>query len=261
MLQAAVDDPVARARIDSAVLQAILHVRNGRADAGLQRIDGSARYRARNFGEAHPLTVESKAVRAMAYQALRRDRDALSDYEIVFRSLFAPETSFADAEPAGLRGFYTPIALHSFLSMVEAAYRESPARGVTDGMASDAFRVADRLRASAVQQALIDASARVAIGNPEIAEFARREQDTRRQSREPLRSSTRNSRRTRGSRRRPRSARRRSRTRPRRRRNARWRASAAPRSRSRARLSRRPTRPVARSCASSRRAFPPTGRS
>lgn len=184
MLQAAADDPVARARIDSAVLQAILHVRNGRADAGLQRIDGSARYRARNFGEAHPLTVESKAVRAMAYQALRRDRDALSDYEIVFRSLFAPETSFVDAEPAGLRGFYTPIALHSFLSMVAAAYRESPARGVSDGMASDAFRVADRLRASAVQQALIDASARVAIGNPEIAEFARREQDTRRQSRE-----------------------------------------------------------------------------
>ena len=41
--QSAVDDPVARARIDSAVLQAILHVRNGRADAGLQRIDGSAR--------------------------------------------------------------------------------------------------------------------------------------------------------------------------------------------------------------------------
>jgi CHAT domain-containing protein len=184
MREATAADAVARARFDSPVLQAFLHLVNERTAAALQRIDPATRYRARNYGETHPLTIEAKSVRAMIYQAQGQTRNALSDYGAVFDSIFATDTSFADAEPAGLRGFYTPLALRSYLRLVEAMYRENGNRGVSDAVASDAFRVADRLRASAVQQALIDGSARVAATNPAIADLSRREQDERRKSRE-----------------------------------------------------------------------------
>jgi hypothetical protein len=143
MLQAAADDPVARARIDSAVLQAILHVRNGRADVGLQRIDGSARYRARNFGEAHPLTIESKAVRAMAYQALRRDRDALSVYEIVFRSLFAPRPVRGRRAGRPARVLHAHRA-HSFLSIGRGGVSREPNARRLRRHGERRIRVADR---------------------------------------------------------------------------------------------------------------------
>jgi CHAT domain-containing protein len=184
MREATADDSVARSRIDSALLQAFLHLVNGRLDAAFQRIDGNVRYRGRNFGESHPLTIEAKTVRAMVLQAQGQTLAALFDYDAILKSIFAPETTFADAEPPGLRGFYTPIALRSYLRLVEAKFREGGPRGVSDTMANDAFRVADRLRASAVQQALIDSSARVAAVNPEMAGIARREQDERRKTRE-----------------------------------------------------------------------------
>jgi CHAT domain-containing protein len=184
MREATVTDAVARARFDGAILQSFLHLVNGRADAALQRIEPALRYRGRNYGESHPLTIEAKAVRAMIYQAQGQTRAALGDYDAVFGSIFAADTSFADAEPAGLRGFYTPLALRSYLRLVGTSFRESGGRGVSESMASDAFRVADRLRASVVQQALIDSSARVAASNPAMAELSRREQDERRKSRD-----------------------------------------------------------------------------
>jgi CHAT domain-containing protein len=184
MREATAADAVARIRTDSPVLQSFLHLVNGRVDIAFQRIDGTAKYRGRNYGEAHPLTIEAKTVRAMVYQAQGQTRAALLDYDAVFRSIFAPETTFADAEPAGLRGFYAPLALRAYLRLVETSFREGGARAVSDSMASDAFRVADRLRASVVQQALIDSSARVAASNPEMAERFRREQDERRRMRD-----------------------------------------------------------------------------
>ena len=183
---ATAQDPVARQRIDSAVLDSFLHLVNGRTDAALQRLTPSINYRIRNFGDTNPQTVEAKAVRAMVYQAMGQTRNALSDYDAVLASIFKPETTFADVEPAGLRSFYVPLALQSYLRLVATSYKEGGARGVSDATASDAFRVADRLRSSVVQQALIDSSARFAAANPEIAELTRREQDERRKTRDAI---------------------------------------------------------------------------
>jgi CHAT domain-containing protein len=186
MHEATANDSVARRRFDTSTLQAFLHLVNGRPDAAFKRIDATTRYRAHNYGEAHPLTIEAKSIRAMACQAMGQTRNALSDYAAVFDAIFAPETTFADAEPAGLRGYYTPLALRSYLRLVETGFRESGAKGISDTMVNNSFRVADRLRASVVQQALIDSSARFAATNPEVAELTRREQDERRKAREAI---------------------------------------------------------------------------
>ena len=180
------EDRLARLLIDSPVLQSFLHLVNGRKEEALQRIEPSVRYRARNHGETHPSTIEAKAMRAMVFQAQSRTREALADYREVFASVFGPDTSFADAEPAGLRGFVMPHVLGSYLRLVATAYREGGGKLADPEMASESFRVADRLRASVVQQALIDSSARAAASNPRLAELIRREQDLRSKQRESM---------------------------------------------------------------------------
>jgi CHAT domain-containing protein len=179
------EDRLARLLIDSPVLQAFLHLVNGRTEEALQRVEGSIRYRARQHGETHPSTIEAKAVRAMAFQAASRPREALQDYAEVFASIFGPDTSFADAEPAGLRGYILPHALRAYLRLTAASWRENGGK-VSAEMASDAFRVADRLRASAVQQALVDSAARAVAANPELAALVRQEQDHRVRAREAM---------------------------------------------------------------------------
>jgi CHAT domain-containing protein len=184
MREEAADDSMARSRLDNAVLQAFLHLVNGRTDAAMKRIEGTIRARARNYGETATTTIEAKAVRAMVHQANQHTAQALQDYRQVLDSIFSPETSFADAEPAGLRGFVMPHALRSYLRLAAAAYAEGGGKLADARMLDDSFRVADRLRASVVQQALIDSAARAAASNPELKETIRREQDERARTRE-----------------------------------------------------------------------------
>lgn len=178
MRSATSDDAAARTRIDNATLQAFLHLRNNRLDEAKERIEASVTYRARHFGENHANTVESKAVRAMVHQGRGDTRLALQDYEALFRSIFAPETSFRDAQPRGMRGFWVPLALESYLALVAAEYQRNGGK-VDAEMADRAFRVADRLQLSAVQQALVDGAARILAGTPELAALARQEQEQR----------------------------------------------------------------------------------
>jgi hypothetical protein len=44
-------------------------------------------------------------VRALVLQAQGAERLALDDYRAVFADVFAPERTFGDAQPAGVRGF------------------------------------------------------------------------------------------------------------------------------------------------------------
>ena len=186
LVAATADDAVGRTRIDSPVLRALLHLNNGRFEQAFQTIDGAVKYRARNYGEDNPATVEAKAVRAMVYQKREETRNALQDYGDVFRSIFAQETTFSDAEPAGLRGYYLPLALRSYMRLVQTNYVENGGRLRDDDMLFNSFRVADRLRASVVQRALTDSAARVVADTPELAALIRREQDQRSEMRERI---------------------------------------------------------------------------
>jgi hypothetical protein len=97
--------------------------------------------------------------------------------------VFAPEKSFGDTQPPGVRGFYLPQALRGFLSLVCERYAK-------DGAATDeelvdlSFRVADRLQLSSVQRSLIDSAARVVASTPDLADLVRREQEQRTKAKE-----------------------------------------------------------------------------
>jgi CHAT domain-containing protein len=176
------NDAVARQLVSQPAMQAMLHALNGRWAQSLQVIEPTLRYRTRNWGETNPGTVDAKLVRAMALQAQGLTRIAISAYREAFRATFAEDAMRTDYETGGLRGFYFSIGLESFLRLVA----EQAAAGEVDPeVAADAFVVADRLRDSALQRAIIDAAARTVVaGNPEIAALIRKEQDIRNARRE-----------------------------------------------------------------------------
>lgn len=57
MRAATADDPTARAMVDNPILQAFLHLKSGRLAQARERIDGTVRYRQRNYGERIASTI------------------------------------------------------------------------------------------------------------------------------------------------------------------------------------------------------------
>jgi CHAT domain-containing protein len=177
MLSATADDSVARQSVANPVLRAALAAANGRGLEAQNAIDPILRFRERNWGEKNPATVDAKLVRAMAYQAQGLTRFAVSAYREAFGITFAADAVRTDAGSSGLRGFYFPMALRSFMRLVA---EQAAAGEVAPELAADAFVAADRLRDSVVQQAVIDAATRTIVaGNSDIAALVRREQDIR----------------------------------------------------------------------------------
>ena len=183
MRAATADDPKSRAMVDNPILQAFLHLKNNRLGQARERIDGVVNYRQRNYGERNVSTVEARAVRALVLQAQGAERLALDDYRAVFADVFAPERTFGDAQPSGVRGFYLPQTLRGFLALVRERYAKDGS-GIDAELVDLSFRVADRLQLSAVQRTLIDSAARVVAATPELQALVRREQEQRIKARE-----------------------------------------------------------------------------
>jgi len=185
MRAATVDDPTARTMVDNPILQAFLHLKNGRLAQARERIDGAVRYRQRWYGDKVAATTEARAVRALVLQAQGEARLALEDYRAVFAYVFAPENTFGDAQPPGVREFFLPQALRGFLALVRDRHAKEGGK-VDEELVDLAFRVADRLQLSTVQRALIDSAARVRASTPELGDLVRREQEQRIRARETM---------------------------------------------------------------------------
>jgi hypothetical protein len=99
--------------------------------------------------------------------------------------VFAPESTFGDAQPAGVRGFYLPLAMRGFLALVRERHAKEGAN-IDEELVDLAFRVTDRLQLSTVQQALIDSASRMLASTPDLMAIVRREQEQRIKARETL---------------------------------------------------------------------------
>ncbi|MFO7707257.1 MAG: CHAT domain-containing protein [Desulfobacterales bacterium] len=185
MRAATTDDPTARAMVDNPVLQVFLHLKTSRVGQARERIDAVVSHRQRWYGENVAHTIEARAVRALVLQAQGAERLALDDYRAVFAHVFAPEKTFGDSQPAGVRGFYLPQALRGFMELVRERH-EKAGSGMDEELVDLAFRVADRLQLSTVQQALIDSAARVVAATPDLGALVRREQEQRIKARETI---------------------------------------------------------------------------
>jgi CHAT domain-containing protein len=176
MLAASADDAVARRTFASPLTEVLLMARTGHADAGLEIIERSVSFRRRIYGEMNPRTIEARAVRAMTLQARGDVGAALSAYHEVFSVLFAEESPYVDTVARGLRGYYLPLAMDSFLDLVAGEATHGP---LDAQVIADAFMATDRLRDSRVQQAMVESAARALVdGNDALSAALRAVQDS-----------------------------------------------------------------------------------
>jgi CHAT domain-containing protein len=133
------------------------------------------------FGDQHYKTAEARGYLAMALAAQGdRERALQSFRDAVPVLLTTAPRSAEEAETAKAQRLR--LILDAYIRLL-AEIRGTPleARAGVDA-AAEAFRLADAARGQAVQRALGAASARLTVTDPALADLARREQDTGKQT-------------------------------------------------------------------------------
>ena len=158
---------VLRAGIDRALTRAMVgHFKSAEAmiDAALASLNKS-------YGPDHPDTLVATGMRGLVLSRRGRDAEALPLFRrFVEGRIAAAGDSPQDGEEAAPARLRKRLILEAYLASL--ARQEA-----TPETLSDAFRVADVLRAGRVQQAIAASAARGSIGNPQLTELVRKEQN------------------------------------------------------------------------------------
>jgi CHAT domain-containing protein/tetratricopeptide (TPR) repeat protein len=155
----------------------IVLIKTGAVDEAIDKAQKLHDAAKSGLGPNHYTTAETGAMLAMALAAKGRKDEAL----VLFRQTVPVLTSqsrqiVSTGGSAGLQGRRLDLLLESYLSLL--AERASAG----DQQATvEAFSVADYARGRGLQGAISAAAARAAVGNPELADFARQEQNARQQ--------------------------------------------------------------------------------
>jgi len=155
---------------------AVAALRGNRVQAALEVAQHALERRVKGLGEKHYDTAEARGFHAMALAASGNQAAALSDYAAAVPVLLQASRQTSDEEAEGsAKEFRLQQILEGYLSLLADQRSAGP-----DAVA-EAFRVADAARGRSVQKALAASAARAAVGDPQLADLVRREQDALRQ--------------------------------------------------------------------------------
>lgn len=167
-------DPVLKRAALHIVPRALAWHQTGRAAQALPLVDEEWRRARVDLGERHARTALLLGLRGMLRAALPGTADA--DGGAALQDLAAAVSLMTDpATPAVESLEYAESALAR--RMVFQAYLSRIGEQPAPALAQQAFRVADLLRASSVQQALNEAAARGAASTAGLGDLVRRDQD------------------------------------------------------------------------------------
>ena len=132
----------------------------------------------KRYGEAFYTTSQARGFYAMALAADKRYEEALREYRAAIPALLAALGERTSEEGIGIgRTLRLTRILDSYIALLgHFASLPNPPAGLDP--VAEAFVVSDAARGSTVQRALLAASARAAIRDPELAKLAREEQDS-----------------------------------------------------------------------------------
>jgi CHAT domain-containing protein len=151
-------------------------LRNGESAAAVPILENALARNARNLGDRHYNTAETRASLAGALASTGQKERALREFEAAMPILLSSSRQADDEESGGggARSRRLANSLEKYLQVL-ADVRGSAAAGET-------FRLADAARGQSVQRALAASSARAAASDPALAELVRREQDAQKQA-------------------------------------------------------------------------------
>jgi CHAT domain-containing protein len=143
-------------------------------DAGLSAAAQLVKRQMARTGENSFDTAAAKGVLALGYAQAKRDNDAIGVFKTAIPLLIAAEHENSDSDDPTIVAART-----ARLQQVVEAYISVMVRGTGSrpGVATETFALADAIRGHSVHQALVNASARVSVKDPNLAELVRKEQD------------------------------------------------------------------------------------
>ena len=154
----------------------------GRPDEARALAEGALGSRLKGLGKKHFKTAEARAVLAMIDARLGQAKGSLAGFRealpiLLSRSRQSDDENTTKAAREGRLG----MILETYIGLLADIRGTALERATGIDAVAEAFRVANVARGQSVQRALAASSARATAGNPELADIARREQDTSKQ--------------------------------------------------------------------------------
>ena len=159
---------------------ALLNV--GRAAEARSIAETAVARRAKSVGAKHLNTATARAVLGMVLMDMNHPADALAAFSQALPILLSRSRQSDDEnETKTAKGQRLRSILASYIELLAGIRGTKVERDAGIDAATEAFRMADVARGHSVQRALAASGTRAMSGNPELADFARREQDSQRQ--------------------------------------------------------------------------------
>jgi len=153
-------------------------IKGGRSSEALALVRSAIDRKKDLFGEEHYVTAETHGIYAMGLAANRQNELALEAFSKAVPIMLDHynRTVSGDGTQTA-RDFRFGIILESYIQLLGDIHGTGLERKAGLNAAAESFWLSDLIRGRTVKRALAASSARAATKNPELAEFARREQD------------------------------------------------------------------------------------
>jgi len=137
-------------------------------------MNGTLKWHVENFGPHHYYTAITRGLYAVTLTTDSNENGkARSEFEVAIRDMTAPNVLSTDYQENGYRKSLKTLILKSYLQLLTASESR------TDADSAEAFKVANHLIASSVQQAIAESAARSGIKQPDLAVLVRKDQDAK----------------------------------------------------------------------------------
>jgi len=139
-------------------------------------LQGTLKWHTENYGPNHYYTSIVRGLYAASLSINGSDADranARREFEVAVNDMMAPGTLTTDYQENAYRKSVKNFILKSYLTLL------SSAQFTSDGDAAEAFKAANNLIASSVQQAIAESAARAGVTQPALAALVRQDQDAK----------------------------------------------------------------------------------
>jgi len=163
---------------DPAVIVTLIKV--GRAKEALTYLTPKYKRLVSKLGDKHPETSLVAALMAMAQSKLGDDTRALKGFRTYLPYYLARSRPREDeSETDATKFVWRAAILESYIGLLARIQGTDLARTLDFNIPEESFQMAEVARGGSVQRAVAASGARTFAGNPELADYVRREQDAR----------------------------------------------------------------------------------
>ncbi|OGR06567.1 MAG: hypothetical protein A2520_10855 [Deltaproteobacteria bacterium RIFOXYD12_FULL_53_23] len=162
----------------------VVRLMNGEIAEALTLLKRSNNFNLERYGTDHYFSAQASGLyaaallqKAQAEKNIAAEDSARHMLATAVHAMVEPKGLQAGTENAGLRKLYRRLVFEAYLDALYPAMQKGDEASIVEG-----FRIADNLRGSSVQQAVVDAAIRAVANMPGLGELIRQMQDGQRET-------------------------------------------------------------------------------